>query len=140
LKTKTIQIEDGKGGKTTAVYEHPYVVRLCHWANTISLFVLIGSGLQIFRAFPSFGRKVPQTDLINWPKSLAIGGWLGGALQWHLTFMWIYLATGVIYLGYQLFSGNYRQVLFTSPRLRGRVADGAPVFFLRPEAATAGSL
>jgi thiosulfate reductase cytochrome b subunit len=55
---------------------------------------------------------VPQENLINWPKSLAIGGWLGGALQWHLTFMWIYLATGVLYLGYQLFSGNYRQVLF----------------------------
>jgi len=113
LKTKTNRIENEKSGTTIAVYEHPYIVRLCHWANTISLFVLIGSGLQIFRAFPSFGSKVPQTNLIDWPRSLAIGGWLGGALQWHLTFMWIYLATGVIYLGYHLFSGHYRQVLFT---------------------------
>ena len=113
MKTKTIQIEDQQSGTTIVVYQHPYIVRLCHWANTISLLVLIGSGLQIFRAFPSFGSKVPQTNLIDWPQSLAIGGWLGGALQWHLTFMWIYLATGVIYLGYQLFSGNYRQVMFT---------------------------
>ena len=67
---------------------------------------MVGSGLQIFRAFPSFGAKIPQKDLLNWPKSFAIGGWLGGALQWHLTFMWIYIATGVIYLGYQIFSGN----------------------------------
>ena len=38
-----------------AAYEHPLPVRLCHWANAISLFVMVGSGLQIFRAFPSFG-------------------------------------------------------------------------------------
>jgi thiosulfate reductase cytochrome b subunit len=38
---------------------------------------------------------------------------------WHLTFMWIYLSTGVIYLGYQLFSGNYRQVLFTQRDVAG---------------------
>src|ERR1700693_1638756 len=80
------------------VYEHPFVVRLCHWINTVALFVMVGSGLQIFRAFPSFGAKIPQKDLLHWPKVFAIGGWLGGALQWHLTFMWIYIATGVFYL------------------------------------------
>jgi Ni/Fe-hydrogenase b-type cytochrome subunit len=104
---------------TTAVYEHPLVVRLCHWLNAISLFVLAGSGMQIFRAFPSFGPKIPQRVLIDWPKEYAIGGWLGGALQWHLTFMWIYLATGFVYLGYQLFSGHYHQVLFVPRDLRG---------------------
>src|ERR1700685_2949064 len=98
---------------TLAEYEQRLVVRWCHWLNSISLFVMIGSGLQIFRAFPGFGAKIPQKDLIDWPKSLAIGGWLGGALQWHLTFMWIYMATGVVYVGYQIFSGNYKQVLFT---------------------------
>ena len=29
--------------------------------------------------------------------------------------MWIYLASGLLYVGYQIFSGNYRQVLF-APR------------------------
>ncbi len=93
-----IEIMRTKGEETEtvarAVYEHPLPVRLCHWLNAISLFVMVGSGLQIFRAFPSFGAKIPQKDLLNWPKSFAIGGWLGGALQWHLTFMWIYIATG----------------------------------------------
>ena len=56
-----------------AAYEHPMPVRLCHWVNAISLFVLVGSGLQIFRAFPSFGAKIPQKDLLNWPKAFAIG-------------------------------------------------------------------
>ena len=134
MKTHTIQFEDAKNGKTTtAAYEHPYLVRLCHWANTVSLFVLIASGLQIFRAFPSFGGKVPQETLINWPKSLALGGWLGGALQWHLTFMWIYLATGAIYLGYQLFSGNYRQVLFTRSDLAGVWPMVRRYFFFGPK-------
>jgi thiosulfate reductase cytochrome b subunit len=116
-----------------AVYEHPLVIRLCHWVNAISLFVMVGSGLQIFRAFPSFGAKIPQKDLLHWPKAFAIGGWLGGALQWHLTFMWIYLATGLVYLGYQLFSGNYRQVLFTHRDIPGVWPMVRHYFFFAPK-------
>src|ERR1700694_2179244 len=88
MATRAIAIENVKTGEVTeAVYEHPFVVRLCHWVNAVSLFVMAGSGLQIFRAFPSFGAKIPQKDLLNWPKAFALGGVLGGALQWHLTFM-----------------------------------------------------
>src|SRR6201982_81907 len=120
MATRAIAIEDAKTGNITeAVYEHPFVVRLCHWVNAISLFVMVGSGVQIFRAFPSFGAKIPQKDLLDWPKAFALGGWLGGALQWHLTFMWIYIATGVFYLGYQIFSGNYHQILFVPKDIRG---------------------
>src|SRR5205814_10357290 len=81
--------------------------------------ILVFSGLQIFRAFPSFGEKIPQKDLLHWPKAFALGGWLAGGLQWHLTFMWIYIATGLFYIGYELFSLNYRQVLFTSRDIPG---------------------
>ena len=85
-----IEVESAKTGEITrAVYEHPWPVRFCHWVNAVALFVMVGSGLQIFRAFPSFGAKIPQKNLLDWPKSLALGGWLAGALQWHLTFMWI---------------------------------------------------
>ena len=120
-----------------AVYEHPFMVRLCHWLNTVSLFVMVGSGLQIFRAFPSFGAKIPEHDLVNWPKAFAIGGWLGGALQWHLTFMWIYIGTGLLYIGYQIFSGNYRQVLFTRRDISGAVADAEALLLFRGKAARA---
>jgi Ni/Fe-hydrogenase b-type cytochrome subunit len=116
-----------------AVYEHPLVVRWCHWLNAISLLVMVGSGLEIFRAFPSFGSKIPQKDLFDWPKAFTIGGWLGGALQWHLTFMWIYIATGLIYVGYQLFSGNYRQILFTYRDLPGVWPMVKHYFFFRPK-------
>src|SRR5271163_4875348 len=81
MATRAIAIEDAKTGEVThAVYEHSFVVRLCHWVNAVALFVMIGSGLQIFRAFPSFGAKIPQKDLLNWPKAFALGGWLYGAL------------------------------------------------------------
>ena len=82
MSAVVIEIDGAKGKESDetarAVYEHPLPVRLCHWVNSVALFVLIGSGLQIFRAFPSFGAKIPQKDLLHWPKSLAIGGWLGG--------------------------------------------------------------
>ena len=116
-----------------AVYEHPLVVRWCHWLNAISLFVMAGSGLQIFRAFPSFGAKIPQKDLLHWPSTFAIGGWLGGALQWHLTFTFIYLATGSVYLIYEIFSGNYRQVLFTPRDFAGVWPMVKHYFFFGPK-------
>jgi len=100
-------------------FEHPFVVRLCHWVNSVALLVMAGSGLQIFRAFPSFGPKIPQNNLLIVPKALTLGGWLGGALQWHITFAWIYLASGLTYVGYQMFSGNYRQLTLTQTDFRG---------------------
>ena len=113
MPAQVIEFESAKSGETVqAVYEHPWPVRFSHWLNTSALFVMVGSGLQIFRAFPSFGAKIPQKDLVNWPKAFAIGGWLGGGLQWHLTFMWIYIGTGLFYIGYEIVSGNYRQILF----------------------------
>lgn len=126
------------GPPERAVYEHPFVVRLCHWLNTLSLFVLVGSGLQIFRAFPSFGAKIPQNNLIDWPRSLALGGWLGGALQWHLTFMWIYMATGFVYVGYLMFSGSYKQVLFRRRDISG-VWPMVRYYFFGPKPPTRGA-
>jgi Ni/Fe-hydrogenase b-type cytochrome subunit len=136
MATQTVFIENRKTGERTgARYEHPYVVRFCHWLNTVSLFVMAGSGLQIFRAFPSFGAKIPQKDLLDWPKAFAIGGWLAGALQWHLTFAWIYIATGLLYIGYQLFSGNYKQVLFRRRDIPGVWPMLRHYFFFGPKPA-----
>src|ERR1700692_3087561 len=80
-----------------AAYEHPLPIRITHWVSAITLFVLVTSGLRIFRAFPSFGPKIPEKVLLDIPKSLTLGGWLGGALQWHFTFMWFFAASGVVY-------------------------------------------
>lgn len=94
-------------------YEHPWAVRFCHWTNAVAVAVLTLSGLRIFIAFPSFGPKIPERDLIEAvPEAITIGGWLGGALQWHFTFMWIFAVGGVSYVVWQLASGHYETVLF----------------------------
>jgi Ni/Fe-hydrogenase b-type cytochrome subunit len=118
VEMKALEIA-GKNGNVSAAYEHPWVVRVAHWANAVSLFVMVGTGLRIFQAFPSFGAKIPQSELINIPKWATMGGWLGGALQWHFTFAWIFVLTGLAYVIYQAVSGNYRQVLFTFRDVRG---------------------
>ena len=134
MSETVIEIESPKTGEVeAAVYEHPWAVRFAHWLNAVSLLVMVGSGFQIFRAFPSFGAKIPQKDLLHWPKAFALGGWLGGGLQWHLTFMWIYIATGLFYLGYQIFSRNYRQVLFTPRDVRGVWPMVRYYFFFGPK-------
>ncbi|MGC2244967.1 MAG: cytochrome b/b6 domain-containing protein [Terriglobales bacterium] len=121
--------------KVRAAYEHPFAIRLTHWVNAVSVFVLVTSGLRIFRAFPSFGPKIPEQDLIDIPKALTLGGWLGGALQWHFTFMWLFAGSGVIYLAYQLLSGHYRTVLFTPKDIPGVRPMVRHYFFFGPKPA-----
>jgi Ni/Fe-hydrogenase b-type cytochrome subunit len=104
---------------TAAEYQHPWPIRFCHWLNAVSLFVMAGSGLQIFMAFPSFGPKLPEKDMIRIPAAIGLGGWLAGGLQWHFTFAWIYVVTGFLYVAYQVVSGNFRQVLFVPRDIPG---------------------
>jgi Ni/Fe-hydrogenase b-type cytochrome subunit len=116
-----------------AAYEHPTAIRITHWVNAISLFVMVTSGLRIFRAFPSFGPKIPEKILLDVPKSLTLGGWLGGALQWHFTFMWLFAASGIFYVVYQIASGHYRTLLFTSQDVAGVWPMARHYFFFGPK-------
>ena len=110
---------DTPAAPVRAAYEHPWLVRVTHWLTAISLFVLVGSGLQIFHAFPSFGPKIPQENFFDPPQAIRIGGWLGGALMWHFTFMWIFMGAGAAYLAHQVITGRYRMVLFAPKDVPG---------------------
>jgi Ni/Fe-hydrogenase b-type cytochrome subunit len=121
-----------------AAYEHPLPIRITHWVNAISLFVMVTSGLRIFRAFPSFGAKIPEKVLLDIPKSLTLGGWLGGALQWHFTFMWIFAISGVVYMAYQVASGHYRTMLFTPRDVAGVWPMARHYFLFGPKPAATG--
>jgi Ni/Fe-hydrogenase b-type cytochrome subunit len=108
-----------KAEPITVAYEHPWVVRLAHWVNAVCVIVLITSGLQIFRAFPSFGPKLPQENFFIPPRSVSLGGWLAGGLQWHFTFMWLFIGSGLMYVIYQAVTGHWRQVLFMPRDIKG---------------------
>lgn len=100
---------------------HHGVVRLSHWLNAIVLTGMIASGLQIYVAFPHIGYKnealpVPNpfdSDLIGQiPEAIRLGGWLAGGLRWHFTLAWPFVLTGVAYLLFLGFSGEWRKLLF----------------------------
>src|ERR1700754_3522555 len=75
--------------------EHPWTVRITHWLSALSMAVLVASGLEIYAAFPAFGEKIPERDVFVPPQVTRLGGWLGGAIQWHLTFAWLFVAAGL---------------------------------------------
>ena len=100
------------------VHRHHWLVRLTHWANAIALTGLIASGLQIYEAFPHFGQKgnvygVPNPfDMAVFPRWSRLGGWLAGGLQWHFALAWVFVGSGLLYLGYMIVSGEWRTLLF----------------------------
>ncbi len=51
----------------TIAYEHPWVVRFAHWVNAVAVLVLVGTGLQIFRAFPALARKFRRRTCSMFP-------------------------------------------------------------------------
>ena len=88
----------------TRVTIHPGWVRVCHWINAIAILVMIGSGWQIFDASPLFD--------FEFPRSIALGNWLGGALLWHFAAMWVLVINGLIYVTLGIVTGRFRRKLW----------------------------
>jgi thiosulfate reductase cytochrome b subunit len=107
---------------------HPRWLRITHWLNVCAVVVLVLSGWRIYNASPLFD--------LRFPREWTLGGWLGGALQWHFAAMWLLMANGLVYLGANLASGRFlRRFLPLSPRavwqdlraaLRGRLTHADP--------------
>ncbi len=88
---------------------HPAWLRITHWLNAVAVIVLVASGWRIYNATRFFDFGIPS--------GITLGGWLGGALQWHFAAMWLLLANGILYLGINLFTGRLRIKFFpVSPR------------------------
>lgn len=82
---------------------HPAWVRVTHWINAIAILVMIGSGWQIYNASPLFN--------FTFSRSITLGGWLGGAIQWHFAAMWVLVVNGLVYLTLGLATGRFRRKL-----------------------------
>ena len=98
------------------VKRHHGIVRLAHWLNAIVLVGMIASGLQIYGAFSHFGpRGEPYPnpfDGHSLPAWSRLGGWLAGGLNWHFALAWPFVITGVVYLGFLAWTGEWRALLF----------------------------
>ena len=88
---------------------HPLIVRITHWINAGAIIIMIMSGLEIHNAYPTLPFKVPR--------AITLGGWLGGATQWHFAAMWVLMMNGLIYVTYGFISGRFKRKLWPiSPR------------------------
>ncbi len=88
---------------------HPLVVRVTHWLNAVAIVCMVMSGWKIYNASPLFGFSFP-----GWA---TLGGWLGGAIAWHLAAMWLLIANGLVYLAYGLAGQHFmRSFLPIGPR------------------------
>ena len=47
----------------------------------------------------------------NFPKAIALGNWLGGALLWHFAAMWVLVINGLVYVTLGLATGRFRRKL-----------------------------
>ena len=88
----------------TAKVIQPAWVRTVHWINAVAMILMIMSGWQIYDASPLF-------DLLKFPKSIALGDWLGGALLWHFAAMWLLMVNGLVYLALGLATGRFARKL-----------------------------
>jgi len=84
---------------------HPWPIRIMHWINALSMFIMIGSGWQIYQDEVLFG-------WLHFPDWMTIGGGPEGALQWHFLGMWILTFNGLAYIIYGIATGRFRRKLF----------------------------
>jgi len=83
---------------------HPVWLRASHWLNVLAVLVMVSSGWRVYNASPIFDFKFPA--------DYTLGGWLGGALQWHFAGMWLLAFNGLVYLALNVFSGRFARKFF----------------------------
>jgi thiosulfate reductase cytochrome b subunit len=82
---------------------HPVPIRVMHWIGVYAMGCMIFSGWEIYNASPDLP--------FVFPRWAGLGGWLGGALAWHLTAMWVLCIDGLAYLAYGFVSGHFGEDL-----------------------------
>lgn len=105
-------------------YRHHWFVRLTHWVNVVALTIMIGSGLEIFNAYPAFMRRGSTFCCYpfagkSMPHWATFGGWLAGARNWHFGMMWLFAINGLAYIVFVYLHGEWRDLV---PR-RGDIRD-----------------
>ncbi len=91
------------GAAAPDVVIHPVWVRVTHWINAVAILILMSSGWEIFNASPLFD--------FTFPRSIALGNWLAGALRWHFAAMWVLVANGIVYVTLGFATGQFRRKL-----------------------------
>jgi thiosulfate reductase cytochrome b subunit len=96
--------------------KHPLTIRWCHWVNFPILFVMIWSGLLIYWANDEYALHWGDKVFFHFfPDSvyhlLHLDSRLAEGMSVHFAFMWLFGLNGVLYVLYNLVSGEWRQLM-----------------------------
>jgi len=115
-------------GGSRAAPVHPGWLRTTHWLNAVAVVLMVTSGWRIYNASPVYAMRFPG--------DMTLGGWLGGALQWHFAGMWLLAFNGLVYLALNVVSGRFARKFFpitaigvwhdARDALRGRLSHADP--------------
>jgi thiosulfate reductase cytochrome b subunit len=99
----SITVSEPRTAPSAGKVIQPAWVRILHWINAFAMILMIMSGWQIYDASPLFS--------FTFSSMITLGGWLGGALQWHFAAMWLLVVNGLVYLTLGLVTGRFAKKL-----------------------------
>ena len=103
------------------IHRHAWPVRLTHWINALTIFIMVGSGLNIFDAHPRlyWGQAGADFDkpflaLKGFPGWVTLPSYtdLADARHWHFFFAWVLVVNGALYLAWSLGSRHVQRDLW----------------------------
>lgn len=96
--------------------KHALATRISHWLNAPILAVMIYSGMLIYWANDVYAIRLGNFTLIkffpDWfYNSLHLAHRLAEGMAWHFAFMWLFAINGLVYVGYTVASGEWRELV-----------------------------
>lgn len=96
--------------------KHPLAIRWFHWINFPVLTIMIWSGILIYWANDVYSIGIGGRTLFHFfPDAFYarfhIDQRLAEGMAWHFTFMWLFAINGLLYVAYNLVSGEWRAIV-----------------------------
>lgn len=96
--------------------KHSLAIRWFHWVNFPLLALMIWSGIWIYWANDVYRVGLGSFTLFRFfPEAFystfGVSYHLAKGMAWHFFFMWFFVLNGVLYVGYTVFSGEWRQLV-----------------------------
>jgi len=96
--------------------KHALPTRVFHWVNGPVLAVMIYSGLMIYWANSVYRARLGGRTIVEFfpgwfYDALNVGHRLAEGMAWHFAFMWLFAINGLLYVGYTVWSGEWRHLV-----------------------------
>ena len=100
---------------TRLEHKHDRAVRYFHWVNAPVLAVMVWSGLLIYWAYDPYQVRVGGVVLVKFFPDwfyhrLDLERGLATGMAYHFAFMWLFAVNGLLYVGYTVWSGHWRDL------------------------------